>query len=249
MPEKKNKRQENLHAGHRFKLKKRFLAAGLEHFEDHNVLELLLFYAIPRRDTNEIAHRLIARFGSFSKVLDASVEELCSVPGVGEHAAGLIKTYPAVAKRYYQDRFRPGKCLMPYKEMGENLVLHFSGLDHEQVLALFYDNALTFCGQQVIHDGDINSVALSFRTVCNAALTHQAAYVILAHNHPHGVPIASSEDLSTTSQLKNFLLQMNVVLIDHFIVAEGNYSSLQEENYLDLRREFVEKLDRIGTEQ
>ena len=225
MPEKKK----NPHEGHRLKLKKRFLTQGLEGFEDHNILELILFFAIPRRDTNEIAHELLNRFGSFSRVFEAPVEELCKVEGIGEHAAHLIKTYPAVAKRYYQDRFRSEKSLPDYHKLGQDLVLRFAGVDNEQVFAIFYDNSLGFRGQELLHEGDINSVSFSFRKLCDAAMKHQASYLILAHNHPHGLPIASSEDLSTTTRVKDFLSQMNVILIDHFIIGEGHFSSVQKE--------------------
>ena len=221
----------NPHAGHRAKLKKRFISGGLDDFEDHNILELILFFAIPRRDTNEIAHALLAKFGSFSAVFEASVAELCQVDGVGEHTAQLIKTYPAVAKRYYKDRFKEEKKLPEYRALGQNLVLEFAGCDHEKVQALFYDNSLGFRGQEILHEGDINSVSFSFRKVCDAALQHNAAYIVLAHNHPRGLPIASSEDLHTTTQIQRFLSQMGVTLIDHFIVAEGHYSSIQKEVY------------------
>ncbi len=224
-------KKENPHAGHRSKLKKRFLQQGFDGFEDHNILELLLFFAIPRRDTNVIAHKLIERFGSFSRVFEATVDELCSVDGIGRHAAELIKTYPAVAKRYYLDRFKEEKKLPEYHHLGQDLVLQFAGVDHEQVRLLFYDNSLSFRGQVILHEGDINSVSFSFRKVCDATLQHNAAFVIVAHNHPHGLPIASAEDLNTTSRLENFLAQMNVTMIDHFIIAEGRFSSIQKTAY------------------
>lgn len=227
MPEKKK----NPHAGHRLKLKKRFLNEGLEGFEEHNILELILFFAIPRRDTNEIAHELLHHFGSFSRVFEASVEELCKIEGIGEHAAHLIKTYPAVAKRYYQDRFKAEDSLPEYHKLGQDLVLRFGGINHEQVYALFYDNSLGFRGQTLLHEGDINSVSFSFRKLCDAAMKHNAAYLILAHNHPHGLPIASSEDLNTTSRVQDFLSQMNITLIDHFIIGEGHFSSVQKEMF------------------
>lgn len=233
------KKNDNPHAGHRTKLKKRFLNEGLDHFEDHNVLELILFYAIPRRDTNEIAHALLKRFGTFSRVLEASVEELCEVEGVGEYAAVFLKTYPQVAKRYFKSRFRPAKKLPRYQDMGQDLVLHFAGQENEQLLAIFYNNSLSYSGEEVIHTGNVNSISFSFRKICDAAVHHNASYVVLAHNHPHGRPIASGEDLDTTSRLKKFLLEMNVVLVDHFIVAEGHYSSMLGDDYYSLYKEFV----------
>ncbi len=224
-------KKENPHSGHRLKLKRRFHREGLDHFEDHNILELILFFAIPRKDTNELAHALIDRFGSLSKVFDATLDELCQVEGIGENAASLILSYPAVAKRYYKDRFRPEKKLPEYTQMGQDLVLHFAGLDVEQAYAVFYDNSLSYCGSEVIHEGDLNSVAFSFRKLCDAAVHHKAAYLVFAHNHPHGLPIASSEDLNTTNKLKNFLLQMNVVLIDHFVIGENHFSSVEKESF------------------
>lgn len=233
----------NPHEGHRAKLKNRFLKQGLSGFEDHNILELILFFAIPRRDTNVIAHDLLTKFGSFSRVFEASIDELCSVDGIGEHAAHLIKTYPEVAKRYYQDRFKEEKRLPMYHQMGQDLVLQFAGVNHEQVLVLFYDNSLGFRGQVILHEGDINSVTFSLRKVCDAALQHNAAYMILAHNHPHGLPIASAEDLNTTNRVQNFLSQMSVTLIDHFIIGEGRFSSVQKEVYYNIAEIIKEKIE------
>ena len=177
--------------------------------------------------------------GYQTAVLDADITELTQVPGVGAVAAAFIKTYPAVSKRYFSDRFRPGKKLIEYQKMGKDLVLHFAGCDVEQAYAIFYDNSLGFCGAEVIHEGDINTVGFSFRKLCDAAVRHKAAYMILAHNHPHGLPIASSADLNTTSELQKFLLQMNVVLIDHFIVGENRFTSTQKNDYEYLYRHFV----------
>ena len=233
------------HEGHRAKLKKRFLAEGLDHFEDHNILELILFFALPRRDTNEIAHALLSHFGSLSRVFEADTKELAEVSGIGPHAAVLIKTYPAVAKRYYMDRFRKRRKLLRYQKTGEELVLQFAGLEGEQVFAQFYDSALNFIEGRVMHTGDVNSVGFSFRKLCNAALSTNASYVILAHNHPHGLPIASAEDLSTTSAIKKFLLTMNVILIDHFIIAENRYCSLERETYEFIFNEMVMKMKPI----
>jgi len=238
----------HLHAGHRDKMKRRFLAEGLDHFEEHNILELILFFAIPRRDTNEIAHQLLHRFGSLSKVLEADVEDLCQVDGIGAHAALLLKTYPAVAKRYYKSRFRRAKHLPEYQDMGQELVLHFTGKENEELLAIFYNNALSFSGQEVLFEGNVNSIAFSFRRLCDAAVKHHASYLVLAHNHPHGRPFASSEDLDTTSRLKKFLNEMNVTLVDHFIVAEGHFSSVQSDDYYYFYKSLVKDVPDTSTE-
>ena len=221
----------NPHESHRERVKARFYAEGMEHFADHQVLEMILFFAIPRKDTNETAHRLLERFGSLSAVFEASKEDLCRVEGIGAHAAFLIKSYPAVAKRYYSDRFSARSHKWSYEGIGRQLVVYFSGKNAEEVYAIFLDNALCICGEQSIHTGDINGAGFSMRKLAEACVAHKATYVILAHNHPHGVPIASPDDLDTTETLKYFLAQMSVYLIDHFIVAEGRFSSIDRDGF------------------
>jgi DNA repair protein RadC len=117
--------------------------------------------------------------------------------------------------------------------------LHFAGLDREEVYAIFYDNSLCYSGAEVIHKGDINSVGFSFRRLCDAAVLHKASYLVLAHNHPHGLPIASGSDLNTTSNLRNFLSLMNVELIDHFIVGESRFTSVQRKEYDKILHDFM----------
>ena len=123
------------------------------------------------------------------------------------------------------------------------MVLQFAGVNHEQLLVLFYDNSLGFRGQVVLHEGDINSVGFSMRKVCDAALQHNASYMIMAHNHPHGLPIASSDDLNTTSRVNDFMSQMSVILIDHFIIGEGRFSSVQKEVYYSVAELIKEKIE------
>ena len=209
--------QENLHASHRARLKARFCRQGMEGFEDHNVLELLLFYAVPRCDTNPIAHRLMERYGSLSAVFDAPVEDLVRVEGVGQHAAVLIKMIPALAARYCEDRFSVNKKLPSYEEVGAYLVSHFLGRQTESVFGLFYSSDLKFLD--------------SAREIAQHAILKNASYVVLAHNHPQGIPIASATDLDVTRELRAFLSQMEVRLLDHFIVAEGRFSSLMRDYF------------------
>lgn len=227
----------NLHAGHRLKLKKRFAEAGFQQFEDHQVLEFLLFFAIPRRDTNEIAHRLIERFGSLNAVLEARPDELKQVEGVGDHAALLLSSYLPVARRYGDGIARGTKPLPLYKDMGRMLIDHFAGLDYEEVYAIFYDLSLQRCGDVVLHRGDINSAGFSMRHLGEEVIRSKGSYMILAHNHPGGLPIASPDDLNTTDSIDRLITDLGVVLIDHFIVGNGSFSSLQKDIYIDLYRE------------
>jgi DNA repair protein RadC len=132
--------------------------------------------------------------------------------------------------------------------MGQDLVFRFAGLQNERAFALFFDNSLCFCGEELLHEGNINSVGFSIRKLCDAAVRFNASYMVLAHNHPRGLPIASSEDLSTTSELRKFLLQMNVVLIDHFIIGENRFTSIQKQEYKRLRKGFLEKAEVLPEE-
>lgn len=217
------------HASHRARLKNRFCHQGLEHFEDHNVLELLLFYAIPQRDTNPLAHRLMERYGSLSAVFDAPTEDLMQVEGVGEHTALLIKLIPSLARRYCESRFALKGELPEYERVGEYLVAHFLGQEKESVYALFYSSTMEFLEGVELFSGGLNSAAFSVRELAEHAILKKASYVILAHNHPGGVPIASAADLDVTRQVRGFLQSMEVLLLDHFIVADGKYFSLMRE--------------------
>ncbi len=222
-------REKNIHSSHRTRLKARFCSQGMGGFEDHNVLELLLFYAIPQKDTNPLAHRLMERYGSLSAVFDAPIEDLMQVEGVGEHTAVLLKMVPALAGRYCEDRFRVGDTFPEYEAVGTFLVSHFLSRETESVYGLFYSASLQLVDSAELFSGTLHSAAFSAREIAQRAILKNASYVILAHNHPGGVPIASAADLDVTREMRAFLAQMEVKLLDHFIVAEGKYFSLMRD--------------------
>ncbi len=231
----------NVHASHRARLKTRFLRQGLDHFEDHNVLELFLFYAIPQKDTNPIAHRLLARYGSLDAVFDAPLEDLMQVEGVGEHAATLIKLLPALASRYCASRFAPKDRLPEHDQVGAFFVSHFLDKQTESVYGLFYSSSLELVESCELFAGGLHSAAFSVREIAERAILKKASYVILAHNHPGGIPLASAADLDTTTEVRSFLRRMEVTLLDHFIVAEGRYFSLMKDLF-DSERERILRL-------
>lgn len=235
-------KKENLHASHRNRLKGRFLSQGLDHFEEHNVLELLLFYAIPQADTNPLAHRLLSRYGSLAAVFDAPLEDLMTVEGVGKHTATLIKLVPSLARRYCESRFASEEGLLTHEEIGQRLVAHFLGRTSESVYAMFFTSSLKLVESAELFSGTLHSAAFSVREVASRAILNRASYVILAHNHPGGVPIASASDLDVTHSLRAFLGQMEVVLLDHFIVAEGRYTSLSRESFERVRSRLSEEV-------
>ena len=207
-----------LHDGHRQRLLQRFLREGLDGFDEHNILELLLFYAIPRKDTNELAHRLMDDFGSLAGVLDASAQELQQVEGVGENTAGFLKLLPDL-------------CLASTEQAGRFLLPRYIGRQEETVLLTCLDGKCRVLSCTVLHKGSLNSSEVNVRKLLTAALKHNAAAVILAHNHPGGVALPSPEDLSTTARIKAALEAADIRLLDHIIVADHDFVSLADSGY------------------
>lgn len=223
----------NEHSGHRQRMRERFLSHGLDNFDDHNVLELLLFYALPRQDTNRLAHRLVERFGSLDAVLDATVEELTAVEGMGQSSAVLLKLVPDIARRYQIRKNEPGRILSDTEAVGRYLVPRFLGHRDEVALLLCLDAKLKVLCCREVGRGDVSSARLNLRRVVETALSQNAAAVILAHNHVSGIALPSSEDLNTTTQVYQLLRQVNVILQDHIIVAGDDFISLRDDGFFD----------------
>ncbi len=217
-----------MHEKHRERVKKRFLEEGLDKFEPHNVLELLLFYAIPQKDTNELAHSLIDRFGSLDKVFDAPIEELKKVPGIKEHSATLIKMIPALARRYAVEKNTKGLVFNNVDTMGQYFVSQYIGVNVETVLLLLLDNKFNAIDCVKIHEGSVNSCEITVRKLTEHAFRKQASMAVLAHNHPSGLAIPSSADLYTTQQLGTALNLLGVKLLAHIVVAGEDYTDIMD---------------------
>lgn len=220
------------HSGHRERLRKTFLSHGLDPIPDVNVLELLLFYAIPRQDTNPIAHRLLDVYGSLAKVFDASVEDLMQYGGLTENAAALIKLTIAVARRQQICQNKIEHILSNTQMCGNYLVHYFFGATEEMVYLLALDAKCKVLGCDKLFTGTINSANLSVRSVVEYALRIKASSVILAHNHTSGIAIPSQEDIRTTELVQKALDMVDVLLADHIVVADGDYVSMAESGLL-----------------
>ncbi len=208
------------HAHHRERLKERFLKQGVDSLAPHEALELLLFYAIPQRDTNLLAHHLLERFGSLQAVLQASIGDLCAMPGVSRHTATLlhlILPLAATALTVPAQEQRP--TFYAPAQAQEYLIHLFLGERQEAVYLLLLDNRLSLIERCRVHIGSINSVSLSPRRMIEVALEAQAASVILAHNHPTGLAIPSSEDVQTTVSLREAFSLIGVEMLEHYVVA------------------------------
>lgn len=216
----------SIHKGHRDRIKKRFLEDGLDSFTDIQVLELLLFYAIARKDTNPIAHRLLERFGSLSQVLDASVEELKKVEGIGHETAVFLHMIPAVGRYYMVDKTMQSKILKTVDQCGQYLLPFFFGRQLETVFLLCMDAKCKVLCCREVGEGGVNSAGISIRKIVETALAANATTVVLAHNHPSGIAIPSNEDIQTTYRVADALRAVEVHLADHIVVADGDYVSM-----------------------
>lgn len=223
---------ESIHKGHRERLRNRFLEHGLENFSDIEAIELLLFYALPRRDTNELAHALLRSFGSFRSVMEAQAVDLMQVDGVGENAACLIRLVAELGRRYMASSRRTGKPIRSSDDAGEYLLPLFAYETSEQVYVLCLDSAGAVKQCRRIAKGMVNKVDFSTRDIVDTALRYNASHVILAHNHLSGTALPSAADINTTKKLRAALSMIGVELDDHIIVCDGDFVSLKDSGYV-----------------
>ena len=216
-----------IHDGHRQRLKQEFLARP-DSFPDHKVLELLLFYANPRSDTNETAHLLLEHFGSLAGVLDADPADLTRVDKVGGHAAVLLKAVKEIAGRYLCDRSSMEGIIRSSRDAYTVLRPYFFGATCERLCVLCTDGKRKVLGVRQIAEGDVNSVQILPRLVAGAAISLNAAAVILAHNHVSGLAYPSVEDQVATVDLQRILAGVGVELLDHVIFVDGDMVSLRD---------------------
>ena len=213
----------NEHADHRQRMKDRFLENGLDIFDEHQVIELLLFFGIPRRDTNVIAHRLIKRFGSLRDVLDAPYEELLTVDGIGEHAATLIKLSAELSRRYLLSESLDTERFDTVDKLGKFLINLFLGKRNEEVYLLTFNGKMEMLSCDKLADGLSNLVSFSVKPLIESAILTHASGIVLAHNHPGGIASPSGSDISLTDQLMYMCDQISIPLIEHFVVAGNSY--------------------------
>ena len=222
----------NVHEGHRERLRSRFLRDGLDGFDDHNVLELLLFYAQPRKDTNELAHRLIKTFGSLDGVFEASAEMLKKVEGMGDVSAALIRLVPEISRRCSIARDGACRVLPDSDAAGRYLLPRFLNCEEEVMYLVCLDAKLAILDCREINRGDTVSVGVNIRRIVQIALEKNATYVMLAHNHTSGLALPSPEDVAATLRVRQVLAQVGVTLSDHIVVAAGDFVSMADSGYI-----------------
>lgn len=211
------------HEGHRQRMKERFLSNGLEGFSDHEVLELLLFFAIPYRDTNPLAHTLVNRYGSWTQAVNADYRDLLTVPGVTPHVASLLTVVGQAAIRYYRDIATSEVVqLFDTERMIEYLIPWFLGEKDESVVLVCLDNKRKVLNTTRIFEGSVNSAQFNVRLAVQQALRDNATQIVLAHNHPNGFCFPSEADIATTKYLVEVLGPLDIRIIDHLIISEGD---------------------------
>lgn len=223
----------NLHSGHRQRVKKRFITNGLSGFSDHEALELLLYYSIPQKDTNELAHVLINEFGSLDGVLSASVDALTSVKGVGESTAVLIKLVSSIYLMSLEIRTDRAKVLLDSSEKSSEYFLPLlAGYQNEVLMAVFLDNNLSVKKSAVLAHGDLSRLEINFGKIITTAVNCNSNRIIIAHNHPSGVAAPSAADVEAVRQMSVKLKSVGIRLCDSIIVAGTEcFSMAQHDKY------------------
>ncbi len=221
-----------MHEGHRQRVKSRYLAEGLDAFEDHQVLEMLLFFCIPMKDTNETAHRMIYEFGSLAGLLEAKPKDICRRCGVSENTAILVSLIPSLARRYFKGKWGDKPVLNGSVKAGEYAVSLFAGRTYENFFVICLDSQNRVNHAALVHEGTINEAAVYPRLIVETALRHQANSIILAHNHPGGSLEPSGADMDVTKKIVNAVEAVSIKVMDHIIVAGDKYYSFAEKGLI-----------------
>ncbi len=220
----------NVHEGHRARMRKRFRETGFEGFNDHEIIEMLLFYTCPRKDTNSLAHTLIDRFGSIAGIMDADYDELVRINNITENTATLFKIIPKFLPFYYNSRLKE-QIYSDCDALKEMFSAYFVGLTHEEFRLACFDNNFRMISNILISSGTSSSASVNIRKIIEETLRTKAAFIAIAHNHPHGDSLASSEDIEATRRINEAMGLIEVELIDHIIVAENCAVSMRQMGY------------------
>lgn len=221
-----------MHAGHRKRIRDRFISEGLDTFEDHQVLELLLFYCIPRKDTNELAHRMIREFGSLAGLFEAEPKEIKRRCKVSENTAILVSLIPSLSRRYFTIKWGDKPQLNSSTKAGEYAIALLTGRTYEAFYSICLDSQNRVNYAALIQEGTLTEAPVYPRLVVEAVLRHKACSTILAHNHPGGSLQPSKSDIEVTNRIIQALEVMSIKVVDHIIVAGDRYFSFKENGLL-----------------
>ena len=231
-----DKPKENIHADHRKRLRASFLQSGIKNMQPHVILELLLFFSIPRIDTNPVAHRLLNHFGNLNSVFNAPYESLLQVDGIGEQSAIHIKLIGEIIK-YYSTAPNDLKDLDTPQKIGDYLLNYYKTRTRESLLLFPLDNQRIPITMVELVEGETNSVAVPKRKISEVLHRFDASYFILAHNHPHASSSPSSADIALTLRLDSIFKDLEIPLLEHIVVGQDDYTLIF--------KQYIEKHPRI----
>lgn len=222
-----------IHEGHRKRVKDRYIEEGLDAFSDHEIIELLLFYCIPQRNTNELAHRMIKEFGNLHDLLEADSRDIARRCKVNLSTAALISIIAPLSRRYLKQKWGDRPILNSSAKAGSYIVSLFAGRVYECFFVLCLDSQNRVNHAALVHEGTINEAPVYPRIIVETALRHKANSIILAHNHPGGSLKASNADIDVTRTICRAMKPIAIGVVDHIIVAGDRYISLAEQGVID----------------
>lgn len=223
----------NLHEGHRERMRSKFLKAGIDAFTEHEVLEMLLFYAVPRVNTNEMAHELLNKFGTIGGVLDAPIEALTETSHLSENGATLLKLIPQILKLYPKEPQTP--CLDNYEALKSYFKNEYLGARNEQFKVVCLTQSMNVISCELVCEGDVNVVKPEPLKIVETAIKFNSRIIIISHNHPSALSLPSDEDVNTTRMFKRVLEPLGITLLDHVIVSGfGDVTSMRQSGYMSL---------------
>ena len=241
--DKDNKPIANLHARHREKLRQRLRTEGPDHFEDHQLLEALLFFSIPRKDTNDTAHSLIEQTGSLSAVFAADRDVLCKIDGVGEHSATLIKLVNGIMRRISMEDVKPREKYNSAGKLAKYFANLFVGLSKERSYLMLLDNDYRILDCILVCDGTINALPILTRNMIEKAVMKQASMAVFAHNHPNGSELPSHEDIEVTHHLISAFYLFGITLLEHMVIAGNKYFPIIRNMTAEEKQEHIKNVN------
>jgi DNA repair protein RadC len=219
-------------AGHRERLRARFLKGGSEALPDYELLELALFAAIPRRDTKPLAKALLKRFGSFAEVIAAPRERLLEIPGVGESVANQLKVVEAAAQRLVKTKMLGRPALSSWAALLDYCTAAMARSETEEFRVLFLDRKNHLIADEVQNRGTVDHTPVYPREIVKRALELGASSIILVHNHPSGDPTPSKADIAMTREIAGAAKALAITVHDHLVIGRGGHASFKSLNLL-----------------
>lgn len=224
--------KKNIHQNHRLRVRQRYLSGGIDSMPEHNIVEFLLFYCVPYKDTNGMAHDLIEKFGDINGILDAPIEELQKINGIGENAAIMLKLLHDICCKYNRNIISRKASNADSDELEEFLAAKYYGETREIVYVIGVDTRGSLNRCIKVCEGSPDSATVDKRMIAEAAIAAGTSTIILVHNHPGGFSAPSTTDVITTRELIPLLKELSINLIDHVIVSDdGCYSMAKSKKH------------------